>query len=342
MKLNIIKEAINNYKRNYIIKKITKSNLKTIIALIISSLLISWIFFYYYHYLKLIKERYYFNWQYITDSIDDKWNKISNFILIDIIKKWDLNKLSYSELLKINDKTWYNYVKDHLLLTYYIYDKENINKNIITKEILNNLSSFDWKIIPLEKNSELGKKILKESPYNYNMFPLFVFDKRDKTFESINNIKKESTIKWDYLYLSEKYQIFSNIFYLTDIIKKEIIYFCWNDGLIIDNWQKENLIFIWKKSLNDFFTNINDLYSIDKNICYLDTEDKYYDKNLENRIFSLKKYYNNDYKSYISNENYKNKTLNKYFIRKDWVYVFENQKLIKINNLKTIIKQIKL
>jgi len=28
-------------------------------------------------------------------------------------------------------------------LTYYIYDKENINKNIITKEILNNLSSFD-------------------------------------------------------------------------------------------------------------------------------------------------------------------------------------------------------
>lgn len=339
MKFNIFKEAIKKYKKNYIIEKITKSNLKIILALIISSLLISWFFFYYSHYFKLIKERYYFNWQYITDAIDDKWNKISNFILMNIIKKWNLNKLNYSELLKINDKTWYDYLRDNLLLTYYIYDKENINKNVITKEILNKMSSFDWKIIALEKNSELGKKILKESPYNYNMFPLFVFDKRDKTFDSINNIKKESIIKWDYLYISEKYQIFSNIFYLTDIIKKEMIDFCLNDWLIIDNWQKENLIFIGKKSLNDFFTNINHLYSIDKNICYLDPESKYYDEDFENRIFSLKQYYNNDY---ISTPNYKNETLNKYFIRKDWVYIFNNQKLIKIKNLEIIIKWIKL
>jgi len=323
------------------IKKLSKRNKIFILSIFIISIFL-WFFIVQNNIINnKIEKEFLFNWKDWSNAIYDKnWKRMSNETLLTLIKYKKPKNIPEKELKKINKEIWYDYLKDKVIITYYIYDKENID---ITKEFEKNNLWSNEKLIKIDKNSSLGKKLLLNSPYKYNMFPLLIFDNRDKKIKNIKIPKEEKMEKWDHFYVSEKYQIFANLFYLSNSINTDILNYCSKDWLIISNVDtKDYLLFIWKESLNDFFENIKDLYSIDKNICFINNTNKYINYiNGKNKELTLRLLYDWNYhllKPIHKKNNLVEKSLIRYFNMKDWVYFFENLKVSKIENLKTIIK----
>ena len=317
-----------------------KNQLKKINKKIIIIILIIWIIFWFFYNKNNIENNKIIQFEKKLEEVwrnKEVFNILPKWAKLKYIKAdWDFSKFSEDDIKKI----WIDKLKKSIVFTYLIYDDK--------KDINNYKSWINEFLLTFDKNSEMWQKLLTNSPFHYNMFPIIILSKEDKNNELfLNKIWDKNYIKkWDLIYISPKYQININKFLLSDKIIKDIKDYCNNIWKIIDNWyENNNLYFIWNKSLIDFFKNSDKLYSINKNICFLPNEfkDIYYLN--EPKDINLKLFYKNEkqYINSLSDSKIKDKALIKtlidYFENKNWVFILKNNELIKIKNLKNLFSE---